>query len=384
MIETATNTHFPSVIGQDEPKRLILSSIASGRLAHAYLLVGPSGVGKMAFAIELARILNCRLSPEESADTMCTCTSCQQMRAWRHPHLSTLFPLPNPKKKDGDSGDGEGSGEEKVRAALEDILTQYAATPYVSVKYTGSGQIAVWQIRELRNLLALSSDSQGVRVTIIHPADQLNPSAANAFLKHLEEPPDRSLFILIVSSTRDLLPTIVSRCQQIRFSPLSAEEIARALRIRLGQSPDIAEQTAALAGGSFTRAVELSSDTTTKMLQESLEFLRFAAVGNVAKLSETIGKWLAESAKGELKDRLDFTRLWVEDALVAKAYGIDATSHLTIRNSREVAERMGKYPTDKLERAMTALEEASLSLESNTLPSIALTALAVRLKRIFV
>ncbi len=384
MVETLTGTGlnpdhlpFPGVIGQADARNLILRAIRSDRLAHAYLFLGPEGSGKLSLALELARFLNCREDQEIAAFTHCNCQSCRQMRTWRHPNLLPVFPLP---KLDLEKG-------EPAQKALNAILATLGEDVYSPLKFEKTGQILIDQVRELRNMLSLMPDLPGVRVAIISPADKMNPNAANALLKHLEEPPPLCLLILIAESSRELLPTVVSRCQQVRLAPLDTPTIEDALIARRGLDQEHAKTVAVLARGNFTRAIQLAAEQTESLIGESLDFLRRAVVGDVQKMSEEIDRWTSgetgRAERADLQERLDFTNLWLHDALVAKAYGSNASENLQIRRAGQSAEKMAsRYRVEQIEQVITEIEETRLALDSNAVASLALTALAIKINRV--
>ncbi len=381
MVEALTNLEnqpFPSVIGQIEPRDLLMRVLKSGRLAHAYLFVGPEGTGKRALAIELARVLNCPKGVE-IASLGCQCHSCVSMLKWHHPNLLTVFPLPSLKKDLKDEGVASD-------AAHNEILSNLGLSSYSPLRFTGTGQILIDHIREARDKISFAPDNSGMRILFIHPAETMNEQSANALLKLLEEPPERCLLLLTADSPRNVLPTILSRCQQVRFSPLPRETIASALIARNGVNADRAGTIASLANGSFTHAMELLDSQTDEMTTAGLDFLRSAAVGNVAKITETVENWVGEDAtRSEIKDRLDITSLWILDALnsiAAKTGG--EQPNLRISNSGPSVARMAeRYSAEQLLEALRELEEAKLAIDANAMQSLALTALAIKLKRVF-
>lgn len=126
------------------------------------------------------------------------------------------------------------------------------------IRVEPSGQfIRIAQIRELLSTLAMKPYEAKLRVVIISDAHTMNPEAGNALLKILEEPPDRTILIITACGTAELLPTVVSRCQQIRFNPLARTSLAQMLVERENVSPEKARVLAAMADGSFSRAVTL-------------------------------------------------------------------------------------------------------------------------------
>jgi len=367
---------FPSVIGQENAKRIIFSTIKSNRLAHAYLFTGPEGVGKLPLALEVARFLNCLNTDGKSAFERCECRSCYQMRLLekvRHPNLMWLFPLPSSESDKGEAAE---------KAKLE-ILNMLEGEPYAPIKFLGSGQIHIGLVHFIVNTLSLAPSVPGVRVVIIFPADHLNEPSANALLKLLEEPPDRILLILISESVRDLLPTIVSRCQQIRFRRLTQAEIETGL-LQRGFPRERAARLVSLAEGSLTRALQFAAEENVELADSSLDFLRAAAVGNVSKLNEWIDAWTGDkTARSDLAQRLEFARFWVSDAMAIKAFGSETSGRLHFPDGQTSSGKMAeRYPISRLEQAFFELEEAKLALESNAVPNMALSALSIKLRRV--
>lgn len=179
---------WSKIVGHENWVGAFRTIVRGGRLGHAYLFVGPEGIGKKLFAIEMARALLCENPPETAPLTACgVCPSCHLVDAGTHPDLFRV-----------------GKAEEANVVQIE-IL------------------------RELCANFGLKSARGRGKVAIIDDADDLNDEAANCFLKTLEEPPPGSVLILIGTSVDRQLPTIRSRCQTIRFAPLSADRLTRIL-----------------------------------------------------------------------------------------------------------------------------------------------------------
>jgi DNA polymerase-3 subunit delta' len=195
---------------------------ARGRLGGSFLFVGPEGVGKRCFALELARSLLCQRTQPQRLEACGQCPACQQVAAGTHPDLLTVAKPPD-----------------KVFLPLELLIGD-----------------AEHRMRDgLCYHLALRPLAGHYRVAIIDDADDLNKEGANCLLKTLEEPPPHALLILIGTSPQRQLPTIRSRCQIVRFAPLETEVVAELLR-STGQcsDPDLARLAAERSGGSLTQA----------------------------------------------------------------------------------------------------------------------------------
>jgi DNA polymerase-3 subunit delta' len=179
---------WSSILGHDRWIESFRAAQRRGRLAHAYLFVGPDGIGKRLFARELAKALLCENPPAEPPLTSCgQCPACQLVDADTHPDFFQV-------------GKAEDANELQI-----DIL------------------------RDLNERFGLKAGRAHGKVAIVDDADDLNEEAANCFLKTLEEPPPRSLFVLIGTSLDRQLPTIRSRCQTIRFAPLPAQLVTQIL-----------------------------------------------------------------------------------------------------------------------------------------------------------
>ncbi|MES2365095.1 MAG: DNA polymerase III subunit delta' [Pseudomonadota bacterium] len=162
-------------------------------LPHSLLFHGRAGIGKLALAEQLAELVLCE-NPQAEGQAACgVCPSCHWQRQGSHPDFMKLQP-----------------------AMLDENELQVDPSERKSAQ---SGQkISVAQVRELTRFVQLSAHRGGLRVALIHPAEAMNAAAANALLKTLEEPPPNTLLILVSHQSSRLLPTILSRCHQIRFT----------------------------------------------------------------------------------------------------------------------------------------------------------------------
>jgi DNA polymerase-3 subunit delta' len=191
-------------------------AVQRGRLAHAYLFTGPAGVGKRLFALELAKSLLCEKAPEGSLQACDRCPSCVLVEAGTHPDF---FPAVRPPD------------------ALE---------------------FPIDFMRQLCRSFALKSARGRGKVVLIDDADDLNEESANCFLKTLEEPPPRSVLILIGSTPDRQLQTIVSRCQVIRFAPLPPQLVDELLQVQGVEDSALRARLVRLSSGSPGMAKELA------------------------------------------------------------------------------------------------------------------------------
>jgi len=223
--------------GHDEQIEMFRRAISRDRLAQGYLFVGPAGVGKRTFAVKLATCLFCERCADTDLEACGECSACRQMAARSHPDFFQV-------------GCPEGKRELPISVFLGDEDERGRAG--------------------LCYQLSLSPVSGGRRFAVIDDADAMNEAAANAFLKSLEEPQPGAVLILIAERPDELLPTIRSRCQSVRFSPLADSEVVQLL-MSLNVATDLqtAQTAAVLAEGSPTVAAKLL-DPALRALREIL------------------------------------------------------------------------------------------------------------------
>lgn len=273
----------PHLFGQDPAQQAFLDAYATGRLHHAWLLTGPRGVGKATLAWSIARFL---LATPPAAD-------------------DGLFGAPPPPISL--AIDPEHPVARRIAAGAEPGLKSITRTPNPTTDRMRD-QIVVDDIRSLAGFFQLSAADGGRRVVIVDAADNMNPSAANALLKMLEEPPDHATLLLISHRPSGLLPTIRSRCRTLRLDTLTAEDMARAFAqagIDVGTATDA---LAELSGGSVGAAIRLSLLDGLKtyadlvaLIQNLPQFDRAAAL----KLAETAAARGAEARRDLLFELID-------------------------------------------------------------------------------
>ena len=250
--------------GLDAKMEQLMRSAQAGRIVHALLFSGPYGTGKRSMAALFTRAALCQGSGERPCDA---CPACKKCLSGAHPDVHVLAPEKNTIKVD--------------------------------------------RIRDLTDELSLAAYEGGRKIAIIERADCMNENAQNALLKTLENPTGDTLFFLLTDKPGALLPTIVSRCLQLRFSCLEVEECARVLKAR-GVEMERAGLLAALAQGSVGRALEIDADEQYLPLRarviDALEGIRGPA--DVARAVGAIG-----DVKGREEAVLEIMELWARDLM---------------------------------------------------------------------
>lgn len=365
---------WDGVIGQERVKELFRRALATGQVAHAYLLFGEEGVGKDALALEFARALNCET---KQPDACGRCESCRKMQTLQHPNVKLIIPLPTGKsEKTGD--DPVGVLSEDQVAGLRQELASKAKDPYYRVALPKANFIKVNSIRELRREASLTGFLGGKKVFIISGADRMNAEAGNSLLKTLEEPPGDTIIILTTAHKEQLLPTIISRCQLLRCGPLDEDAITNALVSRDGRTESEARVAAKLSNGSFTAARALVSEDMARIRTEVVGFLRSALGKSPASLLAEIERILAASDRAAAERWLRMLQVWFHDAVALRQQ-----TKATGRNGGENLEKfVRRFPDADFLTASGAVERSIALIGKNVYLPLAFVALAVDLKRI--
>lgn len=293
---------WQGIRGHDDVVEQFRRAIERGRLGSTFLFVGPAGVGKRTFALKFAQALLCERRSEAQLDPCGQCPACAQVVAGSHPDVDVVS-----RPADKNFVPVElliGDKEHRMRAGL---------CYNISLKpYSGRRKFA-----------------------ILDDADYLNKEGANCLLKTLEEPPPRSVLILIGTSEQRQLPTIRSRCQIIRFQPLAESDVAELL-LEQGHAPnpEVARQAARLAGGSLERALlwidpraaEFRTALLEQLSQREIDLMGLAK--QITQFCDEAGKDSA-AKRNRMKDIVHMAEAFYRELLRTLATGVGSDDSLS-------------------------------------------------------
>ena len=243
---------FSQIIGHEDIKKKLIQSVKKNRIAHAQLFLGPEGTGKLALAIAYAQYINCTNKREN--DSCGECPSCKKFNALAHPDLHFIFPSTTNKnvKKDPES--------DLFLTEWREYLTScdcYASLPnwYNALDIENKqGLINVRDASTIIRKLNLKSYEAEYKVVIIWMAERLNTEASNRLLKLVEEPPEKTLFILVSENQEELLMTIRSRTVLMKIPKLTYNDVCEALVKKFNCNAENAHNAAVLSNGNWILA----------------------------------------------------------------------------------------------------------------------------------
>ena len=301
---------FSEVLGQEHLKNHLMKSTDNGRISHAQLFVGKEGAGTLPMAIAYAQYILCSTSSDKEACAL----KCAKLA---HPDLHFAFPV---------ATNDFVKSHPVSNLFLNDWRNFITLNPYGNLfewlQTIGienkQGQIGVDEAGEIVKALKLKSYEGGYKIMIIWMAEKMNTSAANKLLKLLEEPPEKTVFILVSEDEEQLITTIKSRCQVLHFPLLSEADITKYLVEKEGTDEPIAANIAQQSDGNFNKALHLlhNDNADEQFEQWFITWVRaaFKAKGNATVIqlliewSETIAKSGRETQKRFLNYCLQFFR----------------------------------------------------------------------------
>ncbi|HCJ79511.1 MAG TPA: DNA polymerase III subunit delta' [Desulfotomaculum sp.] len=323
---------FRDIIGHQENIHLLQNAISQNQVAHAYLFLGPKGVGKKTTALAFARTLFCSCLTEGDACGHCRC--CQQANEGNHPDLHQISP-------------------------------------------TGSS-IKIDQVREIQKIAALKP-YQGQRVIfLLEQVETMTPEAANCLLKLLEEPNQEISFILLSTQPHALLSTVVSRCQILSFRALSTAEITRGLKQTLNPGEKEIHLALTLAGGSLGQALKITQDKQLQNIRDEtliiVRNLKKLTLNEICRKAEELA-----ASRDMLAVRLDIILLWYRDILL---WQLTRNQELLLNQDylTLIPEEALFYTPDRLFRIMSKIEQTQRYLNTNVNGRLAIEVLMLNLR----
>ena len=285
-----------NLVGQKKLIQDLETKASSGRLAHSYLLFGPSGAGKLSIAIKFAELILCSKHKEKELEKI---GAQQKINSLTHPDLHFVYPVnTNSKVK------SKATSKHFVKEWRESVIEN----PYITLSQwlekietaNKKGNISVNEAEDINKIMSLKSYEGGYKVMVIWMAENMNTECANKLLKLIEEPSAETVFLLLTENQSAIIPTIKSRCQKINIPPIDTKDIAESLIKKGLTDNDSAYNTANMSGGDYSSALNLLNSDASVVNFESIfiEWVRLAfkvkttksAVAELVSWSEKVSK----------------------------------------------------------------------------------------------
>jgi DNA polymerase-3 subunit delta' len=376
---------FSQILGQDYIKNHLVKSASSGRIPHAQLFVGPEGSGTLPMAIAYAQYILCQNSGAENEAGNQSCNL--KFDSISHPDLHFIYPTVT-------------TEDVKSKPKSIDFIADWRAfvtgNPYAGLfdwyrnlgVQNKQGEIRVEDAQEILKSLALKSYEGGYKVMIIWMAEKMNISASNKLLKLLEEPSDKTLFILIAENEEDIIQTIRSRCQLLQFNRLSDKVIADALVSQQNVESRMASKIAHQAQGNYNKALQLLTEDGEDVYFEKwfVDWVRgaFRAKGNAAAINDLIA-WSEQIAGLGRETQKKFLHYCIDMFRQALLLNYQTTSLVYMEPKIEKFKLENFAPFvngNNINDIFRELSDAVYHIERNGNAKIILTDLSIKLTRL--
>ena len=357
---------FSQIPGHQETKQLLLNSVRNNHVAHAQLFLGQEGSANLALALAYAAFINCE---DKQPDDSCgTCSSCTKINKLVHPDFNFVMPVTATKYitgKDVLSQNYLTSWREFVKASPYQGLNEW-------MQYIGAenkqGNISKEESRQLVKLVSLKAFEGDYKIVLIWLPELMHPFAANALLKLLEEPPAKTLFLLVSQSSEKLLATITSRTQIVQVRAFTEQEVAEWVQQNYNTDQIAAYQIAQLAEGSLNAASKLTSEISSDYFTFFQDWMRHCygyKFSEVVDMSEDFQKLGRENQKNFLLYALNLFRK-------VMLFGVDANLITYLPpNELEFVQKFSKLITQaNAGQLADELNQAHYHIERNANPKM--------------
>lgn len=377
---------FSEILGQEYIKNHLTKSALLGRIPHAQLFIGPEGCGTLAMAIAYSQFVLCNNLDHENTGGNDSCNL--KFKSLSHPDLHFVYP--NVTNEDIKS---------KPKSA--DFIVEWrefvSQNPYGSLfdwyKHLGvqnkQGEIRVDDAQDILKSLALKSYEGGYKIMIVWMADKMNIAASNKLLKLLEEPTEKTLFLLISENEEDIIQTIRSRCQVLHFGALPEKTIAETLILRENLDPKTATKIAHQAQGNYNKALHLLHEDSEDFPFEKwfVDWVRaaFRAKGNATAILDLIS-WSEEIASLGREAQKKFLNYCIDmfrQAMLLN-YQTEKLVYMEPTVEKFKLENFAPFVNgNNINAIFSELSDAIYHIERNGNAKIILTDLSIKLTRLF-
>lgn len=371
---------FSDIIGQGAVKHQLIQMVKQNRISHALLFHGKGCVGKLPLALALAQYVHCENPGPE--DACGVCPSCKKHHNMAHPDMHYVFPVINDKKRKTVSDSYLEEWREIHREKLYFTHSQWV--DFIKTRDSaGQGMIYSDESQEIIRKLSLKTYESEYKVIVIYEASRMNISAANKLLKILEEPTEKTLFILTVEEADALLPTIFSRCQPVHIAPLDKNELFNSMVKNTSYTPAQITSAVNISQGCVCRAYSFleSAEEGSGKLASFIQIMRSAYSGNIRGMID----WAEETGRlhvDEQKQILMYYSAQLRNNLM-KTVSADSLALMTSEEHDFSAKFHPFIHSGNIGLFREEIEKALLHLERNGNAPLVLLDMAFTFHRVF-
>lgn len=368
---------WDNIIDQEKAKAVLKNIFKSGKISHAYIFYGSDGIGKDATAVEFAKLLNCN-DPVDGVEACDKCNNCLEIDSFRSPLVKFVTALPAGKSSsEDDSNPLEKLEKEDFLVYLEEMELK-AADKYHRITIPKANDIRISSIRQIKKEIYLTGRTGKKKVFIISGCDRMNTQSANSLLKILEEPPRDSVLLLTTAKLNSLLPTIIGRCQKIKFNNLPKKAILNYIYDKFpGAGAAEAEFSAELSEGSITKCNDILGVNFPELRNKVLDYLSSTITGHALRLGNDIDFVIVKRDKERIKQFLVLLSVWFRD-LSAVRYG---NPGMII--NKDKSDRLKKFDENfdsENYKIINLIEESIKEIDGNIIPDLLLHDLSFKIK----
>jgi len=367
---------FSDIIGLDDIKQMLIQAVKSEHIAHAQLFAGAEGYGHLALALAYAQYVNCTNKQED--DACGKCPSCMQYNKLVHPDLHFIFPTATTKKVTSP----EDAVSQVFLPEWREFLTKnpYSSLPDWAIFFGAENKLCNISRNESRNIvkaLSMKAFMAKYKVMIIWLPELMRTEASNAILKILEEPPQKTLFLLVTNAREQILPTILSRSQVVNVRPFTDDEITQAL-VQNFEIPQAQAQNAAfLAEGNLNEALKIAQNVDDVYTDFFKSWMRFCFKTDYQELANLMEQF-AEKGKEAQKNILLYSLKIVRESMLAK-FGGESLLRLPDETLEFVRNFSKVLSENAIEKTITLLNDALHHIERNANPKMLFLNLSVNI-----